>query len=383
MVALYVHWPFCKAKCPYCDFNSHVRAGVDHDRWANALTAETRAALAPYAGRAGERIESVFFGGGTPSLMEPETVARVLETAAAQVPFAEDVEITLEANPTSVEAGRFAGFRQAGVNRVSLGIQSLKDEDLRFLGREHSAAEATDAIALAHETFDRVSFDLIYARPDQRPDDWTRELARALPLAGDHLSLYQLTLEPGTAFFTRARLGEKMTAAEEQAAQLWEATQIAMEAAGLEAYEVSNHARPGGESRHNLVYWRYGDYAGVGPGAHGRVSDADGGKHATYRHRLPEKWLDTVERDGEALAERAALSVEDRRRELLLMGLRLSEGVPESRLVRETGAGFDALDTARLDALAEEGWILLQEGRLRVTAEGRVRLNALLDYLVT
>lgn len=382
MVALYVHWPFCKAKCPYCDFNSHVRGEIDHGRWARALVRETNAALAPYHGRAGVRVESVFFGGGTPSLMAPETVEAVLGAAKALVPFAADIEITLEANPTSVEAAKFEGFRAAGVNRVSLGVQSLEGEALRFLGREHDAEEALAAVDLARSIFPRWSFDLIYARPDQTPDAWGRELEAALFRAGDHLSLYQLTLEPGTAFFTRARLGERMTAEEEAAVELWETTQAVTAAAGFSAYEVSNHARPGGESRHNLVYWRYGDYAGVGPGAHGRVSDAAGARIATTRIRLPERWLETVEAEGEALAERAVVPAEERRRELLLMGLRLSEGVPERRLVEETGRGFDVLDPARVDALQEEGWIAFSEGALKVTESGRPRLNGILGYLI-
>ncbi|MEQ8604939.1 MAG: radical SAM family heme chaperone HemW [Marivibrio sp.] len=382
MVALYVHWPFCKAKCPYCDFNSHVRAEVDHARWARALVRETKAALAPYHGRKGVELESVFFGGGTPSLMAPETVAAVLEAARALTPFAADVEITLEANPTSVEAAKFEAFRAAGVNRVSLGVQALDDGALRFLGREHDAAEAMAAVDLARAIFPRWSFDLIYARPEQSPDAWARELEGALFRAGDHLSLYQLTLEPGTAFFTRARLGERMTAEEEAAVDLWETTQAVTAAAGFCAYEVSNHARPGGESRHNLVYWRYGDYAGVGPGAHGRVDDGAGGKVATARVRLPERWLEAVESQGEALAERALVPVEDRRRELLLMGLRLTEGVAERRLVEETGRGFDALDPMRLKALQDEGWIVFADGALKVTKTGRPRLNALLGYLV-
>lgn len=382
MVALYVHWPFCKAKCPYCDFNSHVRDTIDHPRWARALVAETRAALAPYADRPDMRIESIFLGGGTPSLMAPETVAAVIEAARATLPLAGDCEITLEANPTSVEAARFAGFRAAGVNRVSLGIQALNDADLRFLGREHDAAEARGAIALAHRHFPRVSFDLIYARPDQTVAAWTAELDAALALAGDHLSLYQLTLEPGTAFFTRARLGERMTAEEERAADLWLATQARMAAAGFAAYEVSNHARPGGESRHNLVYWRSGDYAGVGPGAHGRVTDADGGWHATYRHRLPETWLKAVEARGDGLAEQVPVPPAERRRELMLMGLRLAEGVPEARLRALTGTGFEALDAERLAALAEAGYVTREGGCLRASDEGRQRLDAVLGYLL-
>lgn len=382
MVALYVHWPFCKAKCPYCDFNSHVRTGVDQARWRAALVRETQAALAPYAERPGTRLESVFFGGGTPSLMPPETAASVLEVAQTLVPVADDVEITLEANPTSVEADRFDAFRAAGINRVSLGVQAMNDEALRFLGREHGAREALAAVELARARFPRVSFDLIYARPGQTPADWSAELGGALDHAGDHLSLYQLTLEPGTAFFTRARLGERMTADEEAAAALWETTQDVMAAAGFAAYEVSNHARPGGESRHNLVYWRYGDYAGVGPGAHGRVSEPSGARVATTRERLPEKWLAAVEAEGEALAERQDVPPETRRRELLLMGLRLTEGVPEARLERETGAGFETLDPDRLDALSEAGWIALADRTLRVTESGRQRLDALLAYLL-
>jgi len=382
MVALYVHWPFCKAKCPYCDFNSHVRDSVDHDRWRRALVAQTTSALEIYRDRPGAQLESIFFGGGTPSLMQPETVAAVIEAAKAALPVTDDVEITLEANPTSVEADKFEGFRRAGVNRVSLGVQAMNNDDLGFLGREHSVDEALAAVDLAHDTFARVSFDLIYARPDQDPAVWARELEAALARTGDHLSLYQLTIEPGTAFFTRDRLGETMTAEEERAADLWAVTQEVTGTAGFAGYEVSNHARPGGESRHNLVYWRYGDYAGVGPGAHGRVTDGTGMKIATTRHRLPEKWLEAAESGVPAFAEHAGLSTEDRRRELLLMGLRLSEGVPESRLWAETGAGFEVLDPARLDALQAEDWLRLEDGVLRVTQAGRMRLNGLLSYLV-
>lgn len=378
-LALYIHWPFCKAKCPYCDFNSHVRNGIDQARWRRALLKELAEALAGFEDR---RLTSIFFGGGTPSLMDPETTAALIDCATATVPPAADIEITLEANPTSVEAKKFAAYADAGVNRVSLGIQALDDDSLKFLGREHSAAEARGAIELAHKHFPRRSFDLIYARAGQTPDAWAAELGQAIDLAADHLSLYQLTIEPGTHFHTLAKLGQPLTAEEETAAALYEATQDRLGALGLPAYEVSNHARPGAESRHNLAYWRYWDYVGIGPGAHGRET-RDGAKRATIRERLPERWLDAVERQGHALKEAEAIDADRRLQELLLMGLRLSEGVPESRLIDETGKGFEALNPDRLGALVDEGYLACRDAILRATPEGRLRLNTVLGYLLS
>ncbi|RED51440.1 radical SAM family heme chaperone HemW [Aestuariispira insulae] len=376
MFGLYVHWPFCKSKCPYCDFNSHVRAQVDHGRWRAALLRE----MEETASRTGPRmLNSIFFGGGTPSLMEPETVAAVIETAKRLWQPAEDIEITLEANPTSVEAEKFRGFARGGVNRLSMGIQSLDDQVLTFLGREHSAHEAKGAIELARDTFDRYSFDLIYTRPGQSVAQWRDELDQALKLCGDHLSLYQLTIEPGTAFHTRHRLGEFEMPDEDLSAALYEETQSHLEARGMPAYEVSNHAIPGGESRHNLVYWRYQDYAGIGPGAHGRLT-VDGMKRAEIRARLPEKWLGLVEEKGEALSELETIDEEQQFQEALLMGLRLKEGVPLDRLpvpqwnmLRNSG---------RIEALAAEELLTLTPEKLQVTEEGRHRLNAVLGYLV-
>ena len=377
-LALYIHWPFCQAKCPYCDFNSHVRDGIDQSRWRAALLAELEAAL---DGLEGRRLTSVFFGGGTPSLMDPQTAGALIARATALVRPADDIEITLEANPASAEAARFAGYRDAGVNRLSLGVQALDDAALRFLGRAHSLAEARAAIERARKIFPRLSFDLIYARAGQTPESWAAELAEAVTLSADHLSLYQLTIEPGTRFHTRGRRGEVLTAEEETAVALYEATQATLSGIGLPAYEVSNHAAPGAESRHNLAYWRYWDYAGIGPGAHGRVT-RDGRKTATVRERLPERWLARVERDGHALKETEAIDPDRRMRELLLMGLRLAEGVPESRLGTEADRGFEALDRARLRALTEAGYLTLENGMLRATATGRLRLDAVLGYLL-
>jgi len=371
---LYVHWPFCKSKCPYCDFNSHVRAKVDQMRWRKALQREL-STLA--AGMEGRRLDSIFFGGGTPSLMPPETAAAVIETARELWTLAADIEITLEANPTSVEAAAFAGFCAAGVNRVSLGVQALNDLDLAALGRQHSAAEALDALAVAKEHFRRFSFDLIYARPGQSAAAWEAELARALALGGDHLSLYQLTVEPNTVFHAAHRRGELALPPEEMQEALYELTLAMTAKAGLSAYEVSNHARPGQESRHNLIYWQGGDYLGIGPGAHGRMTQ-DGQRWATSQHRAPEIWLERVETDGAATRSRECLERAAWRDELILMGLRLSEGI-ERRLFAER-FGEDPLaviSAVRLTQLTEAGLLALDETRLRATAAGMKRLNAL------
>lgn len=377
-LALYIHWPFCKAKCPYCDFNSHVRAGIDQPRWRAALLRELDHAL---TGLEGRPLASIFFGGGTPSLMDPATAGALIDRAAAILTSAADLEITLEANPTSVEARRFADYRAAGVNRLSLGVQSLDAEALGFLGREHDVAEARAAIDLAAEHFPRRSFDLIYGRRGQTLEAWEEELTRAVGLAADHLSLYQLTIEPGTRFFTRTELGETLTVEETVAADQYDTTQRRLELLGLPAYEISNHARAGAESRHNLVYWRYGDYVGIGPGAHGRET-RDGMVRATVRSRLPERWLEAVERDGHALTETVILDEERRFREALMMGLRLREGVSGTRLRARTGLGFEALNADRVSALREEGYLTLDGDRLVATTNGRARLDAVLGYLL-
>jgi len=376
---LYVHWPFCLSKCPYCDFNSHVRASVDQARWRGALIRELDHYAAETAGR---RLTSIFFGGGTPSLMPPETVAAVIERADRHWRLADDIEITLEANPTSVEAGKFAGFRAAGVNRVSLGVQALNDADLRFLGRQHSAAEAKAAVEIARRAFLRYSFDLIYARPAQSPEAWRAELAEALDLAGDHLSVYQLTIEPETAFGAAHRRGELPVADEDTAASLFELTQDLLAEAGLPAYEISNHARPGAESRHNLTYWRYGDYVGIGPGAHGRIT-LSGDKLATRQHRAPEAWLAAVERSGHATQQRDPVGPQDRLAEMLMMGLRTTDGVRRARLIAETGHAIEeTLDPKRLERLIAGGFLVIDDDGLRATAAGRQRLNAVLSDLL-
>jgi putative oxygen-independent coproporphyrinogen III oxidase len=373
---VYVHWPFCAAKCPYCDFNSHVRRGIDQDRWRRALVAEIVRVAAEVPER---RVDSVFFGGGTPSLMPAATVAAVLEAVDVAWGLAADAEVTLEANPTSVEAGRFAEYRAAGVNRLSLGVQALDDCDLRRLGRLHSAEEALAALRLARETFSRVSIDLIYARQDQTPQAWEVELRRALALGIDHLSLYQLTIEPGTRFHDlRARGGLTGLPEDARAAGLFEATQEICAAAGLPAYEISNHARPGVESRHNRVYWRYGDYAGIGPGAHGRLT-VGAARLAVATLHAPEAWLDAVETRGSGEAGRAALGSEEQAAEMLMMGLRLVEGVEAARYVRLARRPLAAEAIAELAAME---LVVLRDGRLRATAAGRAVLEAVLRRLL-
>jgi len=381
---LYLHWPFCKSKCPYCDFNSHVRAAIDERRWRDALSRELDhyAAEIEATGGPPRRLDSIFFGGGTPSLMHPDTVASLIERARRHWRFAPDIEITLEANPTSVEIARFRALAQAGVNRVSIGIQALDDASLKFLGRQHSAAEALEAFEAARANFPRFTFDLIYARPDQTPAQWRTELSAALARAGGHLSLYQLTIEPGTAFEGAVARGEFKLPDEATQAALYEITQELTAAAGLPAYEISNHARPGEESRHNLVYWRYGDYVGVGPGAHGRLTLA-GRKWATRQHRAPEPWLEAVERAGHATRQRDEVAGDARLEEMVLMGLRLSEGIARQRCIDETGSEPEALfDRSRLDRLIKGGFLALDEAGLRATTEGRQRLDALLPALL-
>ncbi len=378
-LAIYLHWPFCRSKCPYCDFNSHVREAIDTARWRAALLAELDHEAAATAGRT---VTSVFFGGGTPSLMPPALVAALLERIAARWRLAPDAEITLEANPSSAETGRLADFRMAGVNRVSLGVQALDDRALAFLGRSHDAAQARAAIAAAARTFERYSFDLIYARPGQEPAAWRAELADAAALAGDHLSVYQLTIERGTRFHALARQGRLALPDEATSAALYETTQEVLENAGFKAYEVSNHARPGGACRHNLAYWRYDDYLGIGPGAHGRATQG-GVKRAVRRITSPERWLAAVEKRGEGVRESTVLTTEERLAELVLMGLRLDEGIPADRFLRETGRNpRDALDAARLDELLNAGFLALDADGLRATPAGRRRLDAVIARLL-
>jgi oxygen-independent coproporphyrinogen-3 oxidase len=379
-LALYIHWPFCLSRCPYCDFNAHVRERIDETRFRAALLAE----LAYEAARVGRRpLRSIFFGGGTPSLMSPATVAALLEAAIRAFPPAVAPEITLEANPTSVEAGKLAGFRDAGVNRVSLGIQALDDGALAVLGRRHTAAQALAALATARALFPRVSCDLIYARPGQTAAAWRAELRRALGFGLDHLSLYQLTIEPGTPFARLAARGTLVLPDADAQAALYEATESEAARAGLAAYEVSNYARPGAESRHNLAYWRYDDYAGIGPGAHGRIPVA-GKPAATVRIRAPEAWAEAVERQGHGVRAEEPLAPRTRAREALLMGLRLAEGVEPARFRARTGIDLDdALEPEPL-ADAEAAGLVARTaaGGWRATRAGWLRLDALLPALV-
>jgi oxygen-independent coproporphyrinogen-3 oxidase len=373
---VYIHWPFCLSKCPYCDFNSHVRhAGIDEARFARAFATEIAATAARVPGRT---VASIFLGGGTPSLMQPATVAAILDAVARHWRIAPDVEVTLEANPTSVEAARFRGFRAAGVNRVSLGVQALDDVALKELGRLHSAGEALAAVAIARAIFERYSFDLIYARPGQTPDAWAVELERALAQAGEHLSLYQLTVEPDTPFALLHAAGKLAVPDEETARALYDTTQAVCAAAGLPAYEISNHARPGAECRHNLVYWRTHEYAGIGPGAHGRL-DIGGERRATATEKRPESWLMRVEALGHGLVSDEALTDEQRADEFLLMGLRLAEGIDPLRYTRLSGRPLDARRVARL---REEGALeTTAGGRLRVTLSGFPVLDAVVADL--
>lgn len=373
---VYLHWPFCAAKCPYCDFNSHVRhAGVDQPRFLAAFRREIAhaAALAP-----GRTVTSIFLGGGTPSLMAPETVAGLLDAVAGAWAVAPDAEVTLEANPTSVEATRFRGYRAAGVNRVSLGVQALDDGDLKRLGRLHSVAEALSAVRTASAHFERFSFDLIYARPDQTPAAWAAELRQAIDHAAEHLSLYQLTIEPGTPFFGLAQAGRLVPPDDESARALYDVTQEICAQAGLPAYEISNHARPGAQSRHNLLYWRYGEYAGIGPGAHGRLVLPEG-RTGTLTEKAPEAWLARVEGEGHGIVETECLSAEDQGDEFLMMGLRLSEGIDPARYAALKGRPLDA---RRLDALMADGLVARRpDGRIAATARGAPVLNAVVAEL--
>jgi len=373
---VYVHWPFCLSKCPYCDFNSHVRhARIDEARFVRAFQAELAFTTERVPGRT---VSTIFFGGGTPSLMQPQTVQAILNAIAKHWTIAPDVEVTLEANPTSVEATRFRGYRAAGVNRVSLGVQSLDDAVLNALGRLHTAQEALDAIAVARSIFDRYSFDLIYARPGQTLQSWDAELKRAIGEAAEHLSLYQLTIEPETPFFSLHKAGKLALPDEDQARDLYDLTQHVCAGAGLSAYEISNHARRGAECRHNLIYWRGHDYAGVGPGAHGRLN-IGGRRHATETEKRPETWLERVETNGHGLIVDEALTPGEQADEFLLMGLRLAEGID---LARYTALSGRVLDPARLTFLRDGGAIEVTDGgRLRVTPSGFPLLDAVVADL--
>jgi len=365
-LALYIHWPFCVSKCPYCDFNSHVREQLDQDAWREALLADLGYEAAQTPGR---RLTSIFFGGGTPSLMPPATVEALIDSAGSHWDFAEGIEITLEANPSSVEAARFADLARAGVNRVSLGLQSLDDEALHFLGRAHDVSEGLMALGTAQSVFERVSFDLIYALPGQGAEAWAAELERALGFGTGHLSLYQLTIEPGTRFAALAAKGTLVPADPDESAALYELTGALTSGAGLPAYEISNHARPGEESRHNLAYWRYGTYAGIGPGAHGRRNGV-----ATRRHRKPENWLGALARNGHGIVEAQAIAPAEQRVEALLMGLRLAEGIAWSP---------EGLDLAAVGRLADQGLLERTDERLRATPRGMLLLDGILAEIVS
>jgi oxygen-independent coproporphyrinogen-3 oxidase len=373
-LALYVHWPFCVSKCPYCDFNSHVRDSVDQDEWRRALLRDLdhEASLLP-----GRRLTSIFFGGGTPSLMDPATAEAVIARAMEHWRPASDTEITMEANPNSAEAERFADLATAGVNRISLGLQSFDDSKLAFLGRAHSAREGLQALDAAQRAVERVSFDLIYALPGDTEDEWRRDLDRALSLGTEHLSLYELTIEPGTRFATDVakRAFEPLDA--DRAAALFELTQQRTAEAGLPAYEISNHARPGAESRHNLTYWRYRDYAGIGPGAHGRRSG-----RSTVRHRKPENFLSAVARNGHGLVEEAKLSTKERAQEALVMGLRLAEGIEVAALAKRLAAPA-IVDSAAVDRLVGHGLMWRDADRVGVTEAGRLLLDSILAEIAT
>ena len=380
-LSLYIHWPFCKSKCPYCDFNSYVCDEIDHSVWRQAYLDEMRF----YRKKTGlRRIVSVFFGGGTPSLMEPDTVAAILKEVDKLWGLPADTEITIEANPTSTEADKLREFRAAGVNRVSLGVQSLRDDALKKLGRKHSAAEALLAVKTASRIFDRYSFDLIYARPDQSVADWKQELGEAMEYAGGHLSLYQLTIEKGSVWYSLHRRGGLEIPDENAAADMYELTQEMMEKNGLPAYEISNHARIGEESRHNLVYWKYGDYAGIGPGAHGRLT-IDGDKWATCAHKIPELWIKKVKSQGHGAHPFEFIDSFEYGREMLMMGLRLREGFLLDDFQKETKVSFQKFVHPQiLRRLLDEVLLEVTDDRhIRATAAGRQRLNAVLAQLVS
>ncbi len=376
---LYIHWPFCRTKCPYCDFNSHVAGVIDQEAWADALQSELDH-IADALGK--RRLHSIFFGGGTPSLMAPTTAGRLIDRAIERFSPESALEVTLEANPTSVERDRLAAFKTAGVNRVSLGVQSLEAEALRFLGRDHNAEEALAAVDMAARLFERFSFDLIYARPGQTLEGWADELNRALDHAGGHLSVYQLTIEPGTRFHHLHRQGALRLPEDDLQADMFEFTQSRLEEAGLPAYEISNHAAPGQACRHNLIYWRTRDYAGIGPGAHGRLT-IDGQRFATQTERMPRAWLDRVTKSGHGTLPHEPLDRESCLIEMMLMGLRMTEGIDVQRLERASGTALaETLDGDALKDFVNQDWLKLDERRLAATTSGRLRLNALLSALL-
>jgi len=378
-LAIYIHWPFCVSKCPYCDFASFATPVGDETRLLESYKSE----IAHYAALTPERrVTSLYFGGGTPSLMKPETLAALINEVSRFWPFAEDIEITLEANPVTAEIDKFEAFRAAGVNRLSLGVQSFSDETLRFLGRAHDADQARRALHLASAIFPRFSFDLIYAMAGQTLNMWREEVTQALAFRPKHLSLYQLTVEPHTAFHIRAMRGAKLTAFEDKAADLYEATQEILGAAGLPAYEISNHAALGEESRHNLTYWTYGDYLGIGPAAHGRLV-LGGERQAIENHKNPKFWADQIKARGHGAAHKEILNVEEAAREALLMGLRLSEGVGEALFVERVGVPVNRfIDEDRWAKLEKEGLVFHKDARWGATREGRTKLNAILDYCI-
>lgn len=372
---LYIHWPFCLSKCPYCDFNSHVAEKIDQAAWREALLRELDEGAERTQGRT---VTSVFFGGGTPSLMDPATTAALIERIHKRWKVAEDIEITLEANPGTVDAERFREIRGAGVNRLSMGLQSLEDKELKFLGRIHDSAQAAKAVELARAIFPRISFDLIYARPGQSLDSWKAELDRAISMAADHLSLYQLTIEPGTQFHPMAARGDFVMPDDDHAAALFDLTQEVTEAAGLPAYEISNHARPGAECRHNLLYWQGDDFLGIGPGAHGRLTDEQGRTTTHRRHRAPEIWRGMVMEKGEGTAESGVLTAEDRVVELVMMGLRLTEGLS----LRKFPALEASLDQQGLAGMIGDGFLEKRQDHLRATGKGRLLLNQVIERIL-
>ena len=378
-IGIYIHWPFCKSKCPYCDFNSHVQETIAHADWAPAYHRE----LSYYKEMIGARhVTSVFFGGGTPSLMQADTVAQVLQSVDDLWGLPQGVEITLEANPTSIEMAKMQDFKAAGVNRVSVGVQALRDADLKFLGREHSANEAVRGLQVAAKVFDRHSFDLIYARPQQTPEQWRQELQQALSLSGGHLSLYQLTIEEGTPFYTRHQRGEFVIPNDDVAGEMYEMTQDLTAAQGLMPYEISNHARFGDESRHNLVYWRYDDYVGVGPGAHGRLT-VNGQKIATRAHRAPALWLQRVQKDGHGAHHHEIIDSRKQAQEMIMMSLRLAEGMKIDKFESVTGLKIsEFINQSKLTMMVEAGWITMNGNIMMATPAGRQRLNAVLAQLL-
>lgn len=379
-LSIYIHWPFCKKKCPYCDFNSHVRADVDHQAWAKALCTDIK----KYAAQTKERnVVSVFFGGGTPSLMAPDTVKACLETIKEQWSVQEDIEVTLEANPTSSEAKKFTQFKAAGINRVSIGVQSFDDEALTFLGREHNSAEAIEAIKMARSIFDRVSFDLIYGRPQQALDEWQEELETAMSLNPDHISVYQLTIEKGTAFHTAYQRGDFLMPSDDLEADFYDLTNQVLEAHDLKRYEISNHARKGDECAHNLTYWQYNDYVGIGPGAHGRFVTKDNGRVGTREHKAPEVWLEKVQTKQNVEHDREIISKDMAFEEMLMMGLRLAEGLSIDDIEAKTGVCVnDRIPLKKMRQMIDEGYLVDDPERLQATDLGFKTLNSLLVYLL-